>query len=170
MPKKPNKEFHYWHKEEGLKILKAAAITTLHRCKDHSNFVEVGDLISEGWLKSFRYIKEDKQLKWQPIHSRQAMQKARLRLLNPHRLKERQIYFHSLKIDVVEPSLFDGEDMMKELLLCCKTVRDKTIVLMKAQGETNKNIGHRLGISGQWVSDLLKKIKERYDVRIRKYH
>ena len=65
-------ESNWWRGEgeeveqEAMKVLESTAKTTLKRLDPRrTNFVEVGDLISEGWLRSMRYAASLSQ--WEPL-------------------------------------------------------------------------------------------------------
>ncbi len=78
-------ESNWWRGEgeevehEAMKVLTATATATLRRLDPRgSNFVEVGDLISEGWLRSMRYCKEAGQ--WDALRCMMHMRESYWRL------------------------------------------------------------------------------------------
>lgn len=71
---------NYWH-EDGLMILEAAAVRVLSRMDPfHAGFVEKGELVVEGFWRSFRYCKGDEQLKYQFLHAVRHMQVAYVKI------------------------------------------------------------------------------------------
>lgn len=59
---------NYWH-PSGLQTLQRAARRVLRICDPyHDRVVTVGDLVSVGWLRSFRYA-DDSKLKFQYLHA-----------------------------------------------------------------------------------------------------
>jgi len=78
-------ESNWWRGEgeeveaEAMEVLTATAKATLRRMDPgRSNFVEVGDLISEGWLRSMRYA--EGLTKWEPWQCLTHMREEYLRL------------------------------------------------------------------------------------------
>ena len=59
---------NYWH-VSGMQILEAAAVRVLSEYDPwRDGMVAVGDLVSEGWRRSFRYANDD-TLKYQFLHA-----------------------------------------------------------------------------------------------------
>jgi len=88
----------YWPKDEtlaiqALQILEAAAVRVLSRMDPfHAGFVEKGELVVEGFWRSFRYCKGDEQLKYQFLHAVRHMQVAYVKIRYEQSGKKRQLH------------------------------------------------------------------------------
>ncbi len=142
--------------QQAMAVLTATAKATLRRMDpDKSNFVEVGDLISEGWLRSMRYARRLE--KWEPLRCMKHMRTEYLRLRfrafssvggQPCRIvrisDDFPLVYHGGKWGTQCLELWD-------LVQTRCTVRQQLIVLERWRGSGRNEAAKRIGISGESV-------------------
>lgn len=170
-PHRPNKQFCYWNKEQAYSLLEAAAAKALHRSGRHRNYIEVGDLISEGWLRSLRFVRSDEELKWQPLHLLYAMIRAANRLENPHVESKHKVTFQQypeVPFDSMNDISSDEFELAEEVLICCKTQRERDMFIARLRGYTDREIAKQFGCSYEWVRQVLFRVRDRFVARTKK--
>ena len=154
-------ESNWWRGEgeeveqEAMKVLTATAKTTLRRLDpDRSNFVEEGDLISEGWLTSMRYAVGGLQ-QWEARFCMQHMMEEYWRLR--HRsfaCSRNRGQIVRLSDDYDYPLVWNGSywgvrclDLWDLIRVRC-TPRQRRMVLARWEGRDRKEIAGQEGLSG----------------------
>ncbi len=156
-------ESNWWRGEgeqveqEAMKVLESTAKTTLKRLDPkRSNFVEVGDLISEGWLRSMRYA--EGLTAWEPWQCLKHMAE------EYRRLRHRSFACSRNRREVVRlgddydyPLVWNGSywgvrclDLWDLIRVRC-TPRQRRMVLARWEGRERREIAGQEGLSGETV-------------------
>ena len=155
-------ESNWWRGEgeevehEAMKVLTATAKVTLRRLDpDGTNFVEVGDLISEGWLRSMRYATSLSQ--WEPLqclkHMGEEYRRLRYRSFSCSRNRELGIVRFSDDYPLeCRRGLWGVRCLELWDVVCVRcTPRQQRIVLARWEGRERREIADREGLSGEMV-------------------
>jgi len=154
-------ESNWWRGEgeevehEAMKVLTATAKVTLKKLDPkRSNFVEVGDLISEGWLRSMRYAAGLSQ--WEPLqclkHMMEEYRRLRYRRFSSNRNQD-EIVLVSDDYPLVWNRSYWGVrclDLWDLIRVRC-TPRQRRMVLARWEGCERREIADREGVSGETV-------------------
>lgn len=148
-----------------LEQLTAAAVNMLKFLGDFSNNIEVGDLISEGWIRSVRYADDDRKRQWQPYYLPRHLYQEYKRITRPWtRTKNRRLGSKLQlddSIDVADSVDYAGcYDLWESIEVLC-TLQEREIIGMRASGMTLGEIGHQLGFSGERVRQKLERARLR---------
>lgn len=60
----------------------------------------------------------------------------------------------------------ETKETLNQIIKLCKSKKEKMIILLKQQGYNNKEIGHELNITGQYVADILNLIQKKYSEKV----
>ena len=155
-------ESNWWRGEgeevekEAMKVLESTAKTTLKRLDPRrTNFVEVGDLISEGWLRSMRYAASLSQ--WEPLqclkHMMEEYRRLRHRSFSCSRNREPGMvrlsddYPLECRRGVWGVRCLDLWDLIR--VRC--TPRQRRMVLARWEGRDRKEVAEREKVSPETV-------------------
>jgi RNA polymerase sigma factor (sigma-70 family) len=146
-------------------VLEASAKLALDRLGDYSNFVEVGDLISEGWLKSVRYADTDHERQWQAWYLRKHLRRVYCRLQWIHYLTKCRNLGNRLPFEVAERvESFDHDlacvDLWQDIRQFC-TEEELEIIRMRVARMTYREIGHVFGLSAERIRQRLTAIRNK---------
>ncbi len=141
---------------QAMAVLTATAQATLRQMDPgRSNFVEVGDLISEGWLRSMRYARQLE--KWEPLHCMKHMREEYLRLRFRSYSASYNHQHPTLRISDDYPLIYHRSqwgvrclDIWDMVQVRC-TPRQRRVVLHRWRGYSRTEIARRLGLSGESV-------------------
>ena len=162
---------HYWPKDKpngdntAMALLVWAANKTMQSI-GKTGYVERDDLVNEAWLRSVRYS-NDARLVLQGVFLRRHMWHAYKRLSRCHPYSKRQVMFCGLD-DIIEMPDSGSNEPMQSLLLVdemravCDS-REWEIVLRRLAGDTLKETGKHVGLSGERVRQLLVELRRKYD-------
>jgi len=154
--------------EGAMRVLVAVAKKTLSRLGDRSGMVEEGDLISEGWLRSMRYAKNERQRKWQPfyLHLHMFYSYNRLRRFW-HDGGRSGRDFPNGRVDfevAADSEIYHEEDGYRDLwdaieVYC--TEREMEVIRLREKGMSYREVGMRLGVSGERIRQILVRIRQK---------
>jgi len=141
--------------QEAMKVLTATAKTTLRRLDpQRSNFVEVGDLISEGWLRSMRYA--EGLTAWEPWQCLKHMAEE-YRQLRHRRFSCSRNRGQIVRLSDDYPLVWNRShwgvrclDLWDLIRVRC-TPRQRRMVLARWEGRDRKEIAGQEGLSGETV-------------------
>lgn len=159
-------ESNWWRGEgeeveqEAMKVLTAAATVTLSRLDpQRSNFVEVGDLISEGWLTSMRYAVGGLQ-QWEARYCVQHMTRAYIHLRHRRFSCSRNRNHPLVALSDDYPlECRRGQwgtrclDLWDAILVRC-TPRQRRIVVARMMGSTLQEAAEQVGLTSAEMARL----------------
>jgi len=102
--RKPDGRRHEFWDQHSYATLEATAVKFLERNRIRDNYIEIGDLISEGWLRCLRYAKSANQKRNLPIHLYKHYWDALRRLRYDHPYSAHQLTFSPLPDDLLSHS------------------------------------------------------------------
>lgn len=155
-------ESNWWRGEgdeveqEAMRVLTATAKATLRRLDPgKTNFVEVGDLISEGWLRSMRYAGGLSQ--WEPLRCLKHMTEEYLRLRHRSFACSRNREHGMVRLSDDYPlecrrGVWGVRclDLWEFVRVGC-TPRQRRMILSRWEGRGRREIAEREGVSGETV-------------------
>jgi hypothetical protein len=160
---------HYWH-EDGMKILGKAAHEVISAYDyRHTNFVEAGDLISEGWIRSFRRGR-DEDLRKTMLWAKKTMINAFFELRDEQVYKQHQLHPHSIH-EIVKyfPLVYNQGQWgvrcidLWDLIVHRVPGRHQLIIANDACGRGTRQSADDLGITQQAVRNLRRHIRPSVD-------
>lgn len=166
-----NPDFAYWD-DNCESLLIAAARRYRQRTNDFDNFVEPGDLISEGWLRQIRFCKSAEQRSNMFHNLMRSMRIANRALRNEHYLSKYQpsvSRMSCVKDDeddirgwVVGDEFIENVDCLDALLSACENERDLAIIKGRLEGLTFNEVGKRVMLSGTQAHNLACRVWGRF--------
>jgi len=147
-------------------VLEAVAVRTLNSIGDHSNMIEVGDLISEGYLYSVRYATNAGQKKWQALYLMKHMGRAYNRLQKRYRYTQKPTLQKQMPFETAEiltgrdDNTYKYFDLWQTLYDFC-TPYERDLLLDRIAGMTLREIGNKHGLSRERIRQKIKVVRER---------